>query len=279
MSAPRVSVVTPSFRMSEWLRLCVASVADQEGVTHEHLVHDACSDDGTRDWLLGDARVNAVSERDGGMYDALNRGLARARGDVYAHLNCDEQYLPGALRDVSAFLEAHGDVDVVVGHVVVTDGEGAPRAYRRVIAPRALHVRLAHLPFFTAATFVRRAFLERVAVRYDASFRAFGDARFALDLLRHGARFAVLDRYVSVFADTGKNLGADPRMRVEHARLRAEVPRALRAATPLVVAHHRLRRLLAGAYRQAPFGYEVYTRESPSRRVAFRVDRPGFHWR
>ena len=46
----RISIVTPSYRRSAWLRLCIASVADQR-VKVEHIVQDAESDDGTLDWL------------------------------------------------------------------------------------------------------------------------------------------------------------------------------------------------------------------------------------
>src|SRR5271155_3382250 len=102
----RFSVVTPSFRQSQWLKLCVASVADQ-GVEVEHIVQDACSDDGTLDWLLTDPRVKAFSEKDAGMYDAVNRGLRRASGQILSYLNCDEQYLPGALQAVGDYFERH----------------------------------------------------------------------------------------------------------------------------------------------------------------------------
>ena len=47
----KISIVTPSLRNSDWLKLCVASVADQRGVELEHIVQDSCSDDGTLDWL------------------------------------------------------------------------------------------------------------------------------------------------------------------------------------------------------------------------------------
>src|SRR5688572_28783022 len=94
------SVITPSFRSSEWLKLCIASVADQEDVTVEHIVQDAGSDDGTLDWLLKEPRVAAFVEKDSGMYDAVNRGLRRAKGEFVAYLNADEQYLPGGLKEV-----------------------------------------------------------------------------------------------------------------------------------------------------------------------------------
>src|SRR5271165_5451240 len=110
----KFSIITPSFRSSAWLKLCIASVADQEGVRLEHIVQDSCSDDGTQDWLPQDPRVKAIVEKDAGMYDAVNRGFRRATGDILAYLNCDEQYLPGALAAVAAFFAAHPEVDVAL---------------------------------------------------------------------------------------------------------------------------------------------------------------------
>src|SRR5688572_33122025 len=86
----RCSVITPSFRNSRWLKLCIASVADQD-IDHEHIVQDSCSDDGTQDWLPHDKRVKAFIEKDKGMYDAVNRGLRRATGEILSYINCDEQ--------------------------------------------------------------------------------------------------------------------------------------------------------------------------------------------
>src|ERR1700723_1967596 len=120
----KFSVITPSFRNSEWLKLCIASVADQSGVEFEHIVQDACSDDGTQDWLLKDSRVKAFIEKNSGMYDAVNRGYRRAPGDILCYLNCDEQYLPGALAGVKSFFEANPQVEVALAGSIVTDGEG-----------------------------------------------------------------------------------------------------------------------------------------------------------
>jgi GT2 family glycosyltransferase len=58
----KFSIVTPSFRNSRWLKLCIASVADQQGVEFENIVQDSCSDNGTQDWLPQDRRVSAFIE-------------------------------------------------------------------------------------------------------------------------------------------------------------------------------------------------------------------------
>ena len=118
------SIITPSFRNSNWLKLCIASVADQSGVECEHIVQDSCSDDGTQDWLPRDPRVKAFIEKDSGMYDAVNCGYRRATGDILAYLNCDEQYLPGTLTTVRDFFEQHPQIEVALAGTIVTDGEG-----------------------------------------------------------------------------------------------------------------------------------------------------------
>src|ERR1051325_7253176 len=93
----KISVVTPSFRSSDWLKLCVASVADQTGVDLEHIVQDAQSEDGTQDWLRRDKRVKVFIEKDQGMYDAINRGWRRATGEILAYFKCDVNDTPRAL--------------------------------------------------------------------------------------------------------------------------------------------------------------------------------------
>src|SRR2546423_2958645 len=107
----KISIVTPSFRSSAWLKLCVASVANQTGVDVEHIVQDSQSDDDTQHWLPKDGRVKAFIEKDKGMYDAVNRGWRRASGEILAYLNCDEQYLPGALQAVEQFFQANPGTD------------------------------------------------------------------------------------------------------------------------------------------------------------------------
>jgi glycosyltransferase involved in cell wall biosynthesis len=95
------TVITPSFNMLDYLRRCCASVEDQRGVSVQHLVIDGGSVDGSAEWLRSSRPDSSVIEPDDGMFDALNKGLERARGDYVCYLNCDEQHLPGALARAS----------------------------------------------------------------------------------------------------------------------------------------------------------------------------------
>ena len=169
----RFSIVTPSFRSSAFLKLCIASVADQQ-VEAEHIVQDSCSDDGTLDWLPADLRVRAFIEKDAGMYDAVNRGLRRSSGELLAYLNCDEQYLPGTLAAVAEFFDTHPRVDVVFGDCLVVDAEGAFICYRKSLLPSKYHIMVSHLPIFTCATFFRRTLLDKKALFFDPKWRDLG---------------------------------------------------------------------------------------------------------
>ncbi|MGH9905877.1 MAG: hypothetical protein ACRD8U_09900 [Pyrinomonadaceae bacterium] len=69
LNKTRIPVITPSYWKSESLKLAVASIADEKGVEHEHIVQDTGSVDGTLDWLLSDKRVKAYVEKERAVYE------------------------------------------------------------------------------------------------------------------------------------------------------------------------------------------------------------------
>jgi glycosyltransferase involved in cell wall biosynthesis len=274
----RFSIVTPSFRNSEWLKLCVASVADQ-GMALEHIVQDAGSDDGTLDWIAGDKRVKLFVEQDAGMYDAMNRGLRRARGEILACLNCDEQYLPGALSAVWDFFQCHPEVEVVFGDFVVVDREGGYLFHRKVQTPLKHHTWVSHLQTFTCATFFRRSLIHEHGLLFNPGLRDVGDGEWMLRLLRRRTRMAVLRRFTSVFTMTGANMSAGANARREALAQAQSAPAWVRRLKWIFILQHRLRRLAGGIYFQKPFSYALYTRASPELRVSHEVARPVYRWR
>ncbi len=275
---PTISVVTPSFRNSEWLKLCVASVSDQ-GIPVEHIVQDACSDDGTLDWLPLDKRVKAFVEKDLGMYDAINRGLRRANGEILSYLNCDEQYLPGALDSVRDFFQANPGVEVLFGNFIVTDADGGYLFHRKVQTPLRNHLWVSHLPTFSCAMFFRRHLVQEQGIWFDASLRDVGDGDWILRLLQRKTRMAVLDRFTSIFTMSGQNMSAGPNARREAAALHSSAPTWVRATKPVWILQHRLRQLVYGSYSCSPFNYELFTRRSPDKRILIQVSRPTGRWR
>ncbi len=271
------SIITPSFRNSNWLKLCIPSVADQ-GVELEHIVQDSCSDDGTEDWLPRDPRVKAFIEKDKGMYDAVNRGFLRAKGDILAYVNCDEQYLPGALQNVSQYFQEHPEIEMLFADTVVVESDGRFNCFRKVLLPLENHTSVCYLATLTCSTFLRRSVIEQRKLLFDTKYRDLGDSDWILRAIRAGVRMGVLRYYTSIFTETGQNMNLLPNAMRERKEFHALAPSWARRLRPLWLVHHRLRRILSGTLRQEPFSYSIYTANSPDKRVRFTVANPTPKW-
>ena len=273
----KVSIVTPSYRNSDWLRLCVASVADQAGVEVEHIVQDALSDDGTREWLARDRRVQARFEKDQGMYDAVNRGWRRSMGEILAYLNCDEQYLPGALRAVEAFFRHRPETDVLFADTVVVDKQGQFICCRKSLVPWK-NTMWVYNPVISSSIFIHRRVLDRHGLFFDTHWRDLGDKVWTLEMVRRGLNLAILRQFTSSFTDTGENMNLKPNALRERELVMAMAPAWVRRCKLPLLQLHRLRALCQGIYWGKPFAYSIYTLTSPDRRIEFHVSRPTAVW-
>jgi glycosyltransferase involved in cell wall biosynthesis len=273
----KFSIITPSFRNSEWLKLCIASVADQQGVELEHIVQDSCSDDGTQDWLPHDRRVKAFIEKDAGMYDAVNRGYRRATGDILAYLNCDEQYLPGALKAVQDFFEANPQVEVLFAGSIIANGDGNYVCHRHALVPHPQGVWFRFM-VLTSSIFIRRQVIHERRLYFDTQWRDLGDFHWVQSLMKNHVRMAVSDEFTSVFADTGENMNLKPNAIREKAATEAMIPGWIKILKPFWILNHRLRRLCGGHFHLQPTSYDIYTKASPARRVTISVPKPTAVW-
>jgi glycosyltransferase involved in cell wall biosynthesis len=274
------SIVTPTFKQPDWLRLCAASVLDQEGVTVEHIIQDGGDGKGLG-WLKNEPAVRVCVEKDRGMYDALKKGISKSSGSIVAHLNSDEQYLPGSLKRVKQFFATHPDVEVLFGDAILIDADGQPVSYRRIILPRRSHTIMCHLGTLTCSTFFRRSLVEKGLI-YRPYWRQNGDEALVLRWLNAGVKMAAVPHPLAVFTFTGVNMstGSEPGEENQRflARLRARRALGPLDIAPLQAAHHRLRKFLIGAYRVRQVQIEIFTRMSPEKRRKIRADRVGFKW-
>lgn len=275
------SVVTPAYNSLQHLRRCIGSVRGQAGVEVEHLVMDGGSSDGTADWLKRWRAAGAhdapdsgapsaytfrwTSAPDHGMYDAIDRGWQRARGDVLSWLNCDEQYLPGTLARVAQIFDGDPGVDAIFGDTIVVAPDGSPLAARREIPLRRSYLKNSFLYASSCATFFRRSLWTDGLLRLDSRYRYAADMELMLQLLAAKKRIRHIPYTLSLFGVDGGNLSSTQfdAMAVE---VRA-IQKTHRAMPSLLRIPYRalrcIERLFRGCYRPVFLSYDFALDETP----------------
>ena len=129
MSLPRISIVTPSFNQGRYLEQTIRSVLDQGYPNLEYIICDGGSTDGSVEIIRKYEKQLAwwCSEKDRGQSHAINKGLERASGDLYAYINSDDYYLPGTLDRVAAAYQDGGKF--IVGWAQYLEPNGDFRPY------------------------------------------------------------------------------------------------------------------------------------------------------
>ena len=182
----RFSILTVTWNRAATLGDALDSLAAQTHGIYEHIVQDGGSTDGTLALLAArpDLRRHVVSARDGGIYDALNRALARATGDVVGVLHSDDLYAhPHVLERVAARFAETG-ADAVYGDLDYVAADDPARVIRhwRSGAYDPARLRRGWMPPHPAL-FLRRSVIDRwggydtryrIAADYDTVLRYFG---------------------------------------------------------------------------------------------------------
>ena len=202
---PLVTVVTASFNALDGLRTTVASVAAQVDVAVEHVIIDGGSSDGTRGYLeeLG-SRVRWLSEPDDGIADAMNKGIAMARGEWILFLHAEDRFMdPGSLKLASTALRA--DQDILAFPIVMEERDGQLRELR----PKGLGLLSRfQMTMPHQGIFCKRALFEKIG-KFDSTFRIAMDYDFLLRARNNRASVAISDRAISLMPATGISSRAD----------------------------------------------------------------------
>jgi glycosyltransferase involved in cell wall biosynthesis len=269
------TIVTPSFKQLDHLACNIASVADQEGVTWEHIIQDGGTP-GVVDFAkqmenrwpdrLGCRRI-IISEQDLGMYDAINKGLRRGSGDICAYLNCDEQLLPGALAKVKSLFQANPRMEILHGAFLVVNLLGKLITGQKPVAMFWQHVATSHLPNFSCSTFFRRTLLEKKRAYFRVDYQYCADALWAMERLKDNTPTQKTNDWISVFVESGSNAGIQEAGLAEAEKIKATLPRGVRFLSPWWKCRHRLSKLLLGSYAWGRVGYKIYLREKPTQRI------------
>lgn len=172
--APLISIITISYNAADVIAPTMASVAGQSFRDFEHLLIDGKSTDNTVEIAenFHSDELIIVSEPDKGIYDAMNKGLRKARGKYVIFLNAgDAFHSPDVL---AAYAKAaHSDADIICADTVIVDFDRNFLAPRHLSAPDPLTFR----SFSRGMLVCHQAFMVKkgLAPEYDTSYRFSAD--------------------------------------------------------------------------------------------------------
>jgi glycosyltransferase involved in cell wall biosynthesis len=210
-----------------------------------------------------------ISEKDLGMYDAVNKGLKHGAGKICAYLNCDEQYLAGALAKVLDEFKKQPAAEILYGGFLVVDEKGDLVTAQRPVKMFWQHVATSHLPNFTCATFFKREMMEKEKAYFDTQYRACADAAWTIERLKIGTKMGLTDEFIGVFVEQETNQGVKKEGLAEADAIRSSFPPQIRSRKFAWKAAHRLRKVLEGKYFPKKVSYDIFKKGDLGKRSHF----------
>jgi glycosyltransferase involved in cell wall biosynthesis len=134
----KLSIITPSYNQGQFLEETILSVLNQKYPNLEYIIIDGGSKDNSVEIIkrYEDRLTYWVSEPDRGQVHAINKGLAKATGEIFAFINSDDLYLPGVFSEVLAYFQEHTDCEWLCGDTVMF-GEGHRTELFQAVVPKS----------------------------------------------------------------------------------------------------------------------------------------------
>jgi glycosyltransferase involved in cell wall biosynthesis len=196
----KFSVVTISYNQAEFLEGAIQSVLAQAGPEVEYIVVDPGSTDGSRDIIekYRSQISHVVYDKDLGPADGLNKGFARATGDIFCYLNSDDLFEPGAFAIAAQAFEGMPGADVICGHAFIVDELGQhirkvwsdPHDRYSVAYGAAIQIQ--------PSTFIKRTAFERSG-GFRIENRSNWDGELLVDLVQTGSKIEIIDEFLSCY--------------------------------------------------------------------------------
>lgn len=206
---PVFSIITVAYNAQSHIREAIESVLDQTYPNVEYIIIDGASTDGTLDIIRSyeDAIDHWVSEPDEGIYNAMNKGIALATGDIIGLINADDVIYPDTLARVAAALSedpkagftmapvelAHEDGTVFGIATPLTDGQLKERMWKEMPSPHQ-------------GVYIKKEIYEKLGP-FNECYRLSADYDFLLRLMLQDVAFTRLEHPVGFFRAGGQSGG------------------------------------------------------------------------
>jgi len=201
-STPFLSIITVVYNNLAGLKHTYQSIKSQTSTDFEWLVIDGGSSDGTKDWLAGltVAKMCFISEKDGGLYDAMNKGLKLAKGKFVWFMNSgDSIFLPNT---VQMLIDQSLGKDVLYGETMLVDENDAKLGIRSEKTTRVLPERMTRFSMIMGMVVCHQSFIPKrsLARPYNLKYRFSADIDWVISCLENASTIhncnAILANYL-----------------------------------------------------------------------------------
>lgn len=188
--SPLVSVITPSFNCAKYIENTILKIQNQTYQNIEHIIIDGGSNDNTIEILKKyKDKITWISEKDSGMYDAINKGFKMARGEILTYINTDDFYESDRTIEivVDKFKE-HKNIDFSYGHCSFVDENGKfMYTYKAPKFMKEYSIAFPRGTFAQPTCFWRR----KVHTSFDDNLQYVADAKFFRYLCKNYTGFRI----------------------------------------------------------------------------------------
>ena len=198
MSEPKISIITIVYNGKEDLRKTLENISNQNFLSKELIVIDGDSTDGTHKVIeeYSNEIDVLISEKDQGIYDAMNKGVLNARGQWLNFMNAGDQYINENILS-SIFKEDHSsNIDLMIGNTIIDYGD-----FRKEYKVQSIDSIWKGARFIHQSVFIKRKFqLENL---YNIDNKIGGDFEFFYNSIKRNANIKILNEFISIFESGG----------------------------------------------------------------------------
>lgn len=187
----KLTIITAVYNGASTIRDTIDSVLTQNVNDIEYIIVDGMSIDGTADIVesYDDKRIKYIREPDRGIYDAMNKGIRSAAGDVIGIINSDDFYVPGILNEIMSYFAQYSDVDIIHGNTFDVDQKGRVK----ISKPHNLDSLKYGMTLRHPTCFVKKNIYKKIWL-FDQQFHIAADYDFLLRCYMQWTKFFYVDK-------------------------------------------------------------------------------------
>ena len=204
----KISIITVVLNHISTIRSTIESVLGQTHPDIEYIIIDGGSTDGTLDIIKKyEEKIDYwLSEKDSGIYDAMNKGVTLCSGDIIGIVNADDFIYRDTLQNVAKFF-SDTDAMFTFGQLALADEDGKVFDTAKSIGIDNIKYKLfRHMPFLHPTMFVKKEVYEKLGL-YNTRYKLSADYDFTLRLVKNNIQFVKLDFSTGVFRLGGQSGG------------------------------------------------------------------------